>query len=167
VAISVEGHGDRGVAHLRLNDLRWEAAMDAPRGVKMPEGVHAGIFDAAVGLDWAGINPRTMMFPLLWNPPLALGNTRSSSPLGQASFHSRSVFATTGPKRISRLPAAVFGTSSVLNLSARCTTLSLCPLRSTLFQVKARSSETRRPVKVATSWYTGGDLAVAGNDHQP
>ena len=46
--------------------------MDAPRGVKMPEGVHAGIFSAADGLDDAGgdgINPRTMMFPLLWNPP--------------------------------------------------------------------------------------------------
>ena len=81
--------------------------------------------------------------------PMPLGNTRSPSLLGQASFHSLRVLATNLPKGTTRSPAADLGLPISLNLSARCRTCSSLALKSTSFHRSPRSSEARRPVKIA------------------
>jgi hypothetical protein len=75
--------------------------VDAPRGIEVPQAVQAGIFRLAVLIDntaatCAGRNPRVRMLDKSSTLPVPVGNTKSISPLGQASFHSRRVFTTIG-----------------------------------------------------------------------
>ena len=72
--------------------------------------------------------------------PAPFGNTRSRSPIGQASFHSLRALTTTGANGTSRSPAALFGAPIAFQASARCVTV-MMRFRSTSDQRSPRSSE--------------------------
>src|ERR1700730_14019097 len=91
----------------------------------MAERVQPRVFRVASGFVapaamHGGMCPRVIRFAWFSGLPLPVGNTKLGSPLGQASFHSLSVFATSGGTGIVLSPDSDFGAPNFRYWSMRC-----------------------------------------------
>jgi hypothetical protein len=100
MAIAIHRQDDRRVAEPFLYDLGRQSE---------PAVGLAVYFARPNAATCTGINPRLMMFASDSILPMPFGKTRSSSPFGHLSFHSRNVLMTRGGAGTVRSPASDFG----------------------------------------------------------